>query len=177
MLKLITYPDPFLKQQLPEFDFKNPTVDPRKLEEDMITVMVESNGRGLAASQVGFNARVFVMKTENISQIFTPFAVFNPKILAVDSEEVLDEEGCLSFPDLWIKIKRPIHVVAEFFDRDNNQCIIRFDGIDARCFLHELDHLNGVCFTSKVSKLKLDMALKKQRKINGRTKQRSSANI
>ncbi len=177
MLKLITYPDPFLKQQLPEFDFKNPTVDPRKLEEDMITVMVESNGRGLAASQVGFNARVFVMKTENISQIFTPFAVFNPKIIATSEEEEQDYEGCLSFPNLFLPVKRPKHVVAEFFDRDGNECIIRFDGIDARCFLHELDHLNGVCFTDGMSQLKLNLALKRQRKLNGRTKQRTTTSI
>jgi len=117
------------------------------------------------------------MKTQKLDGVYTPFALFNPKIIVTDPEEETDEEGCLSFPDLWIKVKRPAHVVAEFFDRDNNQCIIRFDSIDARCFLHELEHLNGICFTSKVSKLKLDMAIKKQRKINGRAKQRSSANI
>jgi peptide deformylase len=108
--------------------------------------------------------------TRNLSGVTEPFAVFNPKILAVSDEQESGEEGCLSFPGLFFQVKRPYHLVAEFFDRDKNLCIIRFDGVDARCFQHEYDHLNGVCFTSKISKLKLDLAVKKQRKRNGRTK-------
>lgn len=177
MLQLITYPNPILLQQLQDFDFTNPIIDPKELEEQMIILMAKENGIGLSANQVGINARVFVIKTENLKGVYTPFAVFNPKVLAEDPEEELGEEGCLSFPGLFFKVKRPIHVVAEFFDRDGNQCIIRFDGIDARCFLHELDHLNGICFTSKISKMKLDLALRKQRKLNGRAKQRSSIDI
>lgn len=170
MLKLINHPNPILDKVMPDFDFANPIIDPKELEEQMVILMDQNNGLGLAASQVGVEARVFVMKTSKLSGVFTPFAVFNPKIIALDPEEEVDEEGCLSFPNLFFKVKRPAHVVAEFFDRNNNKCIIRFDGIDARCFLHELDHLNGICFTNHVSKLKLDLALKKQRKINGRTK-------
>lgn len=170
MLKLLTYPDNFLKSTLEDFNFNNPIVDPKELEEQMIQTMIAENGIGLAASQVGINARVFVIKTQQLNGVHTPFAVFNPKIIALDPEETAGDEGCLSFPNLFFKVKRPEHVVAEFFDRDGNKCIIRFDGIDARCFLHELDHLNGICFIDKVSKLKLDMALKKQRKLNGRTK-------
>lgn len=171
MLKLITHPDPILDKALPEFDFKNPLINPKELEEQMIILMNQENGIGLAANQVGVEARVFVMKTSLLEGVYTPFAVFNPKVIVTDPEEELGEEGCLSFPGLFFKLKRPSHVVTEFFDRDGNQCIIRFDGIDARCFLHELDHLNGTCFTSKISKTKLNLALKKQRKYkNGRTK-------
>lgn len=171
MLKLITHPDPILDKTLPEFDFQNPLINPKELEEQMIILMNQENGIGLAANQVGVEARVFVMKTSLLEGVYTPFAVFNPKVIVTDPEEELGEEGCLSFPGLFFKLKRPSHVVTEFFDRDGNQCIIRFDGIDARCFLHELDHLNGTCFTSKISKTKLNLALKKQRKYkNGRTK-------
>lgn len=170
MLKLITHPNPILEQELKEFDFVNPVIDPHQLEEDMVKLMWENNGIGLAANQVGIDARVFTIMTRNLQGVTEPFAVFNPKIIAVSNEEEQGEEGCLSFPGLFFHVKRPEHVVAEFFDRDNNQCIIRFDGIDARCFLHEFDHLNGTCFTSKVSKFKLDLAIKKQRKRNGRTK-------
>ena len=143
----------------------------------MITIMIENNGRGLAASQVGINTRVFVIKTENIKEVFTPFAVFNPKVIATSDDLIQDYEGCLSFPNLLLPVKRPEHVVAEFLDRNANTCIIRFDGIDARCFLHELDHLNGVCFTDNISKLKLDLAIKRQRKLNGRTKHRTTTSI
>ena len=171
MLQLVKYPNPILRKQLIDFDFNNPIVDPRELEEQMIILMSQENGVGLSANQVGLDSRVFVIQTQNLQGVYTPFAVFNPNILALDPEEELGEEGCLSFPGLFFKVKRPSHIVAEFFDRDNNKCIIRFDGIDARCFLHELDHLNGVCFTDKISKIKLDLALKKQRKLlNGRAK-------
>lgn len=167
MLKLITHPNKILQEKLTDFDFQNSVMDPRQLEENMIQIMLASQGIGLAANQVGINARVFVMKPHNLKDIYTPFALFNPTIVAEDTEEILGDEGCLSFPGIYFKIKRPMHVIAEFFDRDSNKCIIRLDGIDARCFLHELDHLNGICFTEKVSKLKLAMALKKQRKRYG----------
>ncbi len=170
MLKLITYPNEILDDSMPDFNFDDPVMDPRELEELMVKLMYAENGIGLAAPQCGINARVFTMYTRNLQGVTEPFAVFNPKILAVSEEQIQDYEGCLSFPNLMLPVKRPENVVAEFLDRDKNTCIIRFDGIDARCFLHEYDHLEGVCFTSKVSKLKLDLAIKKQRKRNGRTK-------
>lgn len=170
MLKLITYPNEILDNLMPDFDFEDPVMDPRELEELMVKLMYKENGIGLAAPQCGIQARVFTMYTRNLQGVTEPFAVFNPKILAISEEQIQDYEGCLSFPNLMLPVKRPENVVAEFLDRDKNTCIIRFDGIDARCFLHEYDHLEGVCFTSKVSKLKLDLAIKKQRKRNGRTK-------
>lgn len=169
-MQLLTYPNKILDQKVPEFDWDNPVMDPRDLEEQMVKLMWQNNGIGLAANQVGIKARVFTMYTRNLDGVTEPFAIFNPKILAVSNELEQGEEGCLSFPNLFFHVSRPQHVVAEFFDRDKNLCIIRFDSIDARCFLHELDHLNGVCFTSKASKLKLDRAVAKQRKFNGRTK-------
>jgi peptide deformylase len=177
MLKLYKHPDPILQQIMPDFDFDNPVMNPHELEEQMVTLMAEANGRGLSANQVGITARVFTMITQNLEGVTTPFAVFNPKIIAEDPESTLGEEGCLSFPNLFFQVKRPEHIVVEFLDRDKNPVIIRLDGIDARCFLHELDHLNGICFTDKVSKLKLDIAIKKQRKLNGRAKPRTSISI
>ena len=77
---------------------------------------------------------------------------------------------CLSFPNLWLKVPRHNKITAMYLDNTGKQCIIELEGIDARCFQHELDHLNGVCFTDGISKLKLDIALRKQRKLNGRAK-------
>jgi peptide deformylase len=168
-MKLITSPDNFLQKTLPDFDFDNPIVDPSNLEEEMIVLMAEENGIGLSANQVGIDARVFVMFPRNIPEIHTPFALFNPRVLDVSLELEDDEEGCLSFPGLFFKVKRPKSIVVEFLDRARKSYILRLEGIDARCFLHELDHLNGICFTDRISKLKLDLALKKQRKKNGRT--------
>ena len=177
MLALVKYPSPILDQVLNEFDFDNPIMDPFLLEEEMINLMHTENGRGLAACQVGINARVFVLKTEYLKDVTQPFAVFNPKILVTSETEIQDYEGCLSFPNLFLAVKRPEHIIVEFLDRDKQKHIIRLDNIDARCFLHELDHLNGHCFTNNVSKLKLDLAIKRQRKLNGRTQQRITTSI
>ena len=170
MLKLLTHPNPKLKEKLPDFDFDNPVIDPYVLEEEMVKLMYNANGIGLAANQVGVNARVFTIMTRNLEGVTEPFAAFNPKIVAASNDVEDGEEGCLSFPGLFFNIKRPAHVVVEFLDRDKNPVIIRLDGIDARCFQHELEHLDGICFTSKISSVKLAMAVKKQRKQNGRTK-------
>lgn len=177
MMKLVKSPNPILDKKLPDFDFENPVMDPYLLEEEMVKIMASENGIGLAANQVGVEARVFVIMTRNLTGVTTPFAVFNPKIIAASDEFEEGEEGCLSFPNLFFNVKRHAHIVVEFFDRDKNPVIIRLDGIDARCFQHELDHLDGICFTSKVSKLKLAMAIKKQRKRNGRTQQRITTSI
>jgi peptide deformylase len=166
-MKLITYPDDSLKKALPEFSF-NSGIDAALIERQMIEVMIKNRGIGLSANQVGLEFRVLVMRPQNVAML--PFAMFNPKIVAVSEETVAGEEGCLSFPGLYLPVKRPQSVMLQYLDREGNLCIIELTGIDARCALHEIDHLDGVCFTDKISKLKLDRALKKQRKLNGRTK-------
>lgn len=177
MIKLVKSPNPILQEPLPAFDFNDPIINPYELEEAMINLMIEENGRGLAANQVGVRARVFVIRTENLPGVVTPFALFNPEVISADIEQVQDYEGCLSFPNLFLPVKRSKNLVAKFLDRDNKEFIISFQDIDARCFLHELDHLNGVCFTDGMSKLKLDLAIKRQRKLNGRAQQRITASI
>jgi peptide deformylase len=165
MLKLVTHPADILNRSMPNFDFDDPVMNPHDLEEQMVKLMYAENGIGLAAPQVGIEARVFTIKTRNIPEVTEPFAVFNPVILASSEDNELEEEGCLSFPNLFFKVSRPAKIIAEFRDRDNNNHVLEFTGIDARCFQHELDHLNGVCFTSKVSRMKLELALSKRTKI------------
>jgi len=105
MLKLIKSPNPFLQKKLSDFDFNNPLINPRDLEEQMIQLMVEENGRGLAASQVGIDARAFVIKTEYLEGVTTPFALFNPILVGADQELIQDYEGCLSFPIYFYLLK------------------------------------------------------------------------
>jgi len=164
-MKLIASTDLILKQQALTWDFEK-DLDAKELEVDMVKLMIESNGIGLAANQIGILKRVFAIRLKD--QV--PFCMFNPHVVQYDNETILDEEGCLSFPNLWLKVSRPKSITAGYLDRSGNKCIIELTGIDARCFLHELDHLNGVCFTDLISPLKLAMAIKKQRKHNGRTK-------
>ena len=167
-MNLITFPNDILKRSMPEFDFTS-NINPAHLEEDMIELMLQSRGIGLSANQVGIEARMFVMQPQLLDDK-RAFALFNPVLLEQSGEEIQGEEGCLSFPDLFLQVKRPKKIKVQYVDKHQNNCIIELTDIDARCFLHELDHLNGVCFTDKVSQLKLALALKKQRKKNGRTK-------
>lgn len=169
MLELVKHPNPILDEKLHDYDFNNPMVSPYELEESMVTTMITENGRGLSANQVGYRARVIVLKTELLQGVNTPFALFNPVLLASDPELIQGYEGCLSFPNLFLPIKRSKNVVVQFLDRDEKEHILELNKIDARCFLHELDHLNGICFTKNISKLKMDIAKKRQRKLNGRT--------
>lgn len=163
-MKLIENHDPILRSRASEWDFAVDT-DAEQIEKDMLALMTEQRGLGLAANQIGLLKRVFVIKLED----HEPFAMFNPSLLNAVREEELAEEGCLSFPGLFLTIKRPATIEVEYFDKTGKSCIMSLTGIDARCFLHELDHLNGICFTDNVSQLKLALARKKQRKYNGRT--------
>lgn len=168
-MKLVRSPDPILKQVAEDWDFKTDT-NASEVEKEMIDLMTSSKGIGLAANQVGLLKRVFAIKLQKHLEVTEPLAMFNPKVISQSETLQTHEEGCLSFPDLWLDVKRPTSIESEYFDKDGNQCIITLTGIDARCFLHELDHLNGVCFTDNISPLKLALAIKKQRKRNGRTK-------
>lgn len=138
--------------------------DAHQLASQMIDFMVNQQGIGLAANQIGIAKRVFVMGTDLIPGFPQPFAVFNPKILEHSEQEYLENEACLSYPNLVLKIKRPEWIVCEYQDADGVVHEARMDGYVARCFQHEVDHLNGVCFVDRVSKLKLEMAMKKLRK-------------
>jgi len=159
MLKLVQDPDPILKQKAEPWDFEN-HVNAAVIEREMLEIMRASNGIGLAGNQVGLLRRVFVMKLQDGREL----GFFNPWILLGDNNFVSGEEGCLSFPNLWLKVARHNKITAMYLDNTNKKCIIELEGIDARCFQHELDHLDGITFTEYVSDLKLKMAKKKQRK-------------
>jgi len=162
MLTLVKEPDPILKQKAELWDFKQ-HVNAAVIEREMLETMKAHNGIGLAANQVGLLRRVFVMKLQDGREM----GFFNPTILVGDNENVDAEEGCLSFPNLWLKVKRSDKITAMYLDNTGKRCIIELEGIDSRCFQHELDHLDGITFTEYVSDLKLKMARKKQRKLNG----------
>jgi peptide deformylase len=107
--------------------------------------MLHHNGIGLAANQVGLPYRVFVIKSNPI------LACFNPKIVSITGEEVDLEEGCLTFPNYYVKIRRPKMIRVRYTYPNGNTVTEIYDGITARIFQHELDHLNGVLFTSRAT--------------------------
>ena len=93
-------------------------------------------------------------------------ACFNPKITYESDEKVFMVEGCLSYPGLWLNIKRPFLIEVEYENENGEQIQNKFVDLEARVFLHEYDHMEGSNLTEKVSKLKLDMAIKKQKKMD-----------
>jgi len=158
-------PDPILYQKLEDYDFSC-GMDPYEIERVMIAIMEDEYGIGISANQVGFDKRVVIVKPKGQSA----FALFNPVIIERHGE-CSDEEGCLSFPGLFMQIKRFETITAKYLDKDAKECTITLSGMDAKCLQHEIDHLDGIVFTSHVSKMKLDLARKRQRKLlNGRTK-------
>jgi peptide deformylase len=139
--------------------------DAEQLEKDMCNFMIAAGGIGLAANQIGLAKRVFVMGSNNIEGFPAPFALFNPRIIEASSKMVLDREGCLSYPGLFLTINRAEWIVAEYQDSRGNTKEVKIDGYLAKCFQHELDHLDGVCFVDRVSQMKLNLAMKKLRKV------------
>lgn len=151
-----------MKQKAENWDFEN-HINAAIVEQEMLELMKASNGIGLAGNQVGLLRRVFVIKLQDGREL----GCFNPWIMIGDNNLVTGDEGCLSFPNLWLKVPRHNKITAAYLDNTGKQCIIELEGIDSRCFQHELDHLDGITFTEYVSDLKLKMARKKQRKTNG----------
>jgi len=138
--------------------------DSETLEKAMCEFMIQEGGIGLAANQVGLSKRVFVMGSNKIEGFPAPFAVFNPEVLEASEEQSLDKEGCLSYPDLWLNVKRPAVIKVRYQNSKGDVIEAGMSGLIARCFQHELDHLNGICFIDKVSQMKLQLAMKKLKK-------------
>jgi peptide deformylase len=165
-MELIYAPSDWLQKKVQPFDFDK--TNAVETAQKMVDIMGNSRGIGLSANQVGLDAQIFVMQPTRHKEIKDPFAVINPVVQKISEETSLEYEGCLSYPNLILKISRPSKLVASFLDADAKECIIELDGYDARCFLHEYDHLQGIDFTDRVSKLKLDMAKKKKEKLEKR---------
>ena len=166
MLKIIKFPNDILRERVPEFDFVNPSLDPVQLEKDLADTMLTHDGIGLAANQVGIRARVFVMGHRDNPD--TVQAFFNPMVVATVDETDDLEEGCLSFPNVYVNIKRPRKILARWQNSQGELQESEFDGYNCKCFLHELDHLEGIVYQDRVSVLKWALAVKKTKKRNYR---------
>jgi peptide deformylase len=161
-MNIVKFPNEILRERMPEFDFTNPSQDPVQLEKDMLNEMLKYDGIGLAANQVGIRARVFVMGSRANPEKGTAF--FNPEVVA-NTEELKDlEEGCLSFPGIYVKIKRPTKIKARWQNAQGEVMEGTFEGYECKCFLHELDHLEGIVFQDRVSPLKWALGVKKSKR-------------
>ena len=152
---------PMLLQRIPEYDVSrlpNPVLG--KLIKRLKMTMKLHGGIGLSANQCGIFERVFVLGANDAI-----WACINPKIINASPDLIRDKEGCLSFPGLALGVERHSWVEAEFINEECKVVQMRFEGLTARCFQHELDHMNGIKFTSKVKPLALQMAKKQQQKL------------
>lgn len=131
-------------------------------EKQMLDLMHDKLGIGLASPQIGSSYNMFVMNHTVLGDI----GVYKPEIVEFSEETVVIEEGCLTFPLLYIHITRPEKVKVKYFKSDGTtQVETWMDGIDARCFQHEFEHLQGELFLDKVSDMKLQRAFKKREKL------------
>lgn len=169
MLELVQENHPILKLSMPTVE------DPAALKalvHDMFLIMWSNAGIGLAAPQVGIVQRMFIMG----SQEGPHYVCINPEVIET-GPEVRAKEGCLSFPGLWLNISRPEWVQARYQTLDGTWVEQRFEGLLARCYLHELDHLQGSLFVDRTSGLGLKMARERQqkqmRKIQKKVKQQA----
>lgn len=166
MINIILEDSPILKQITSEYDFEN---HPKFLENDtsfglsdfvdsMFVVMKINHGVGLAAPQVGHSLRIFVMDV-----LSEEFICINPEIIEASEEKIIGSEGCLSFPLLLLNVKRSEEIYVSY-QNTNGRALKRWlTGTQARCFQHELDHLNGITFDTRAGTLSLKMAKQKRR--------------
>ena len=157
-LTIITHPHDNLSIVAEEVQEIDQEID--TLIKKMKNTMYANNGIGLAATQVDVHKRVFVMDTTG--EEF--YAFINPKILTATGDTE-SEEGCLSVPETIATVKRKEHIKVSYFDIYEKAHIIEFDGLNAICIQHEIDHLNGVLFIDYLSQLKKDIITKKIKKL------------
>lgn len=151
---------PMLKVQVPEYKHSLPNPLMELLIKRLKMTMKQYGGIGLSANQCGVFERVFVIGTDEFQ-----IACVNPRIIGKSPSTIKEKEGCLSYPGLYLKIDRPDWIDVEYTDENGQLVQSRLEGITARCFQHELDHMNGIRMTDHVGPVALQMARKKQTKI------------
>ena len=163
-LPLLSELHPMLKMTLEEYKTPLPNTPMDTLIARMKMTMKLYGGIGLSANQVGVMHKVFIMGTDDFF-----VACINPKVIEQSKETEVSIEGCLSFPGLQLNVERPKWIIAEYTDASGQIQQTKFEGITARCYLHELDHMNGICYTSYVKPVALQLARQKAEKLVKKT--------
>lgn len=158
-MNLVKSNDPILTTPCKDFDFRDPPFEPIEFSKEFMKFMYDSNGIGLAANQIGVPYRIFAMRgaPEN-------FVCFNPKIVSSSQEQIVLDEGCLTYPGLYVKIKRPREIRVRFSTPNGDMLTKTFNGMTARIFQHELDHLDGIIYYNRANRFHRDQALRKWKK-------------
>jgi peptide deformylase len=157
--KILTEPDPFLRQKSVKVDEVNDEI--RSLMDDMLETMYAAPGIGLASIQIGFPKRVIVIDLSRDDEKKNPFYFVNPEIITNSDNNAAYEEGCLSVPGQFAEINRPDKCKVKYLDYNGKEKILDAEGLLATCIQHEIDHLEGILFIDHLSKLKKSMIIKK----------------
>ena len=161
-MKILIYPNPVLRKEAESVQAIDD--DLRKLADEMIDLMYTDDGIGLAAPQVGISKQLIVL---DIGE--GPIVLFNPKIIELSDEHEPMEEGCLSFPDIRISISRPKRIKVTGMNQEGDTVQFEAEGLPAKVFQHEIDHLNGVLiidYASSIQRTLIRSKLKKLEKVN-----------
>ena len=134
--------------------------DKEKFEKDMIRLMLDENGMGLAANQIGITKRFFAIGHSSFDTFKNHAIIWNPQEINFSEEKIIDVEGCLSFKDVFVKVERPKIIEVQYETTQGKTRFAKLDGMESKCFQHELDHLDGITFNKRVSKLRWQMANK-----------------
>ena len=134
--------------------------DKEQFEHDMIRLMLDEKGMGLAANQIGITKRFFAIGHDSFDTFQKHAIIWNPQVINSSEEKVIDVEGCLSFKDIFVKVERPKVIEVQYETTQGKTRFAKLDGMESKCFQHELDHLDGITFNKRVSKLRWQMANK-----------------
>ena len=160
--KILKWPDPILQKPCQLWNFSNPPIE--NISQDLLDTMNSQMALGLAANQIGISYRVIAMNIQNGVYAGQQLVLVNPEINKLSEEFWEHREGCLSFPRVDLTITRPKYVYARWRDITGAEHSTVFSEIDAKSFLHEIDHLDGKVFKDYVSDLKFMLAVKKAKK-------------
>lgn len=158
IMQLVNSNDPVLRTKTLDYD-QSEIAGLETTIADMYETLAKNRGVGLAGPQVGIGRSIFVISIEGIDKTF-----INPAVVTASDQMVPAEEGCLSLPGLRLKVSRPVALTATWLDEKGERQVSDLEGLWARAWLHEFDHLHGIMIDDRVSKLSLDMARKKLQK-------------
>ncbi len=162
MLPIKIYGEEVLRQTATNVD----NIDGKLVDfmDSLVKTLKNSNGLGLAANQVGLAKRIYAVDMSYFDVVKSPLVIVNPVVQEL-SGTAKAEEGCLSFPGLYLEVERPERAVVTGLDKDGKEIVIEGTGLMARVLLHELDHLNGKLFIDHLSSLQRGLLKGKLKRI------------
>ena len=162
--QLVPVTDPILKNPLESCSIG---LDRKELQDRLLSAMEHYQGIGLSANQIGIKERAFIMYSDVKKK--ETITCFDPLITDYSEEKIIMDEGCLTWPGLWLKVERSEGIRCVYNDVDGELVQVQMHGLESRIFQHEYDHMEGTNFTQRVSKLKLNMAKRRASKMQKRS--------